>query len=73
MPDMPCTSIQEATSMQCTNGAEDIEEVRPGDMGPSGMIAGAGGLGDLVDEARLVDSHWAFWATSKGGRTWGQR
>jgi len=42
--------------MQCTNGAEDIEEVRPGDMGPSGMIAGAGGLGDLVDEARLVDS-----------------
>ena len=48
MPDMPCASIQEATSMQCTNGAEDIEEVRPGDMGPSGMIAGAGGL-----------SHWA--------------
>jgi len=56
MPDMPCASIQEATSMQCTNGAEDIEEVRPGDMGPSGMIAGAGGLGDLVDEARLVYS-----------------
>ena len=43
MPDMPCASIQEATSMQCTNGAEDIEEVCPGDMGPSGMIADAGG------------------------------